>query len=80
MRRNLRRTDRGPFALAALLLDFFVRVNAPLRLNACGTPSSADIFDLCGAWANLSGDEEMNDVRCSWGKETPASSFVTTSS
>jgi cytochrome c peroxidase len=53
----------GPFAITALLPDFFIGINDPLGLNPCGTPFTADIFDLYGAWANLSGDDPVSSFR-----------------
>jgi cytochrome c peroxidase len=53
----------GPFALAALLPDFFIGINDPLGLNPCGTPFSADIFNLYAAWTNLDGNGETDSFR-----------------
>ena len=53
----------GPFALAALLQDFFIGINDPLGLNPCGTPFTADIFNLYAAWTNLDGNGETDSFR-----------------
>jgi cytochrome c peroxidase len=53
----------GPFALAALLPDFFIGVNDPLGLNPCGTPFTPDIFDLYANWTNLPGTDPVSSYR-----------------
>jgi cytochrome c peroxidase len=53
----------GPFALAALVPDFFIGINDPLGLNPCGTPFTADIFNLYAAWTSLDGNGETNSFR-----------------
>jgi len=47
----------GPFALAALLPDFFIGVNDPFGQNPCGTQFTGDISDLYASWANLPGND-----------------------
>jgi cytochrome c peroxidase len=53
----------GPFALAALLPEFFIGVNDPFGLNPCGTPFTGDIFDLYANWANLPGNDPVSSFR-----------------
>ena len=53
----------GPFALAALVPDFFIGINDPLGLNPCGTPFTADIFNLYAAWTSPDGNGETNRFR-----------------
>jgi cytochrome c peroxidase len=53
----------GPFAVAALLPDFFIGINDPLGLNPCATPFVADVFHLYDPWANLYGDDQVTAFR-----------------
>jgi hypothetical protein len=53
----------GALALAELSPDFFIGINDPLGLNPCGTPFTADIFDLYAAWTNLDGKSETTNFR-----------------
>ena len=53
----------GPFAIAALLPDFFVGINDPFGLNPCGTPFVADVFHLYDPWANLNGNDPVSAFR-----------------
>lgn len=53
----------GPFALAALLPKFFLGINDPMGLNPCGTPFTAENFDLYAAWSNLPGSDGVTNFR-----------------
>jgi cytochrome c peroxidase len=53
----------GPGALAQQLQSFFIGINDPLGKNPTGAAFTPEIFNLYGAWANLSGADQLTADR-----------------
>jgi hypothetical protein len=56
-------TDRRSIRSRRAAPEFLIGVNDPFGLNPCGTPFTADIFDLYQSWTNLPDNDPVSSFR-----------------